>query len=241
MSETKKPSLAIVMFGLTKSLDITIETYKKHLFQILNDNTIPYSIFQHTYIFREPYVNAWSGEKAATYPNDKYLLLDAYKREVEYQEDVVKTIDFDAYYTHPTTWTGEVDPNLGKGMIRNMVLAYRSRKRAFQLLEPELDRFTHVLFIRPDLDISTDFDVDVLKYFYPNGCVMPYQDLFLGWNDKIIICEVEKAKHIGYLFDSLLQYSKHKQVVSETFLQDMLSIYEFRPCLISWKYELHRI
>lgn len=235
------PSLAIVFFGLTRGLDQTIQSLQTHLFDVLSHAKIPYAIYQHTYIFRERYENRWTGESTEAYPNDNYLLLNAQKREIEFQEDVIKAIDFDAYYTQPTTWTGEVDPELGKILIRNMILGYRSRQRAFQLLEPEIRRFTHVLFMRPDLQLMTDFDTDLLSYSMPSGVFLPEMDSFVGCNDKILLCESQNAAQIGNIVDYILSYSEQKTIVAESFLLDMLRMFNLKPCLIDLEYNVLRV
>jgi hypothetical protein len=235
------PSLAIVFFGLTRSLDQTIQSLQTHLFDILTRANIPYAIYQHTYVFRERYENRWSGESTDRYPNESYRILNARKREVEVQEDVIKTIDFDAYYRQPTIWTGEVDPELGKILIRNMILGYRSRQRAFQLLEPDLGSFTHVLFLRPDLQLATHFDTDLLSYSMPSGVFLPEMDSFVGCNDKVLLCESQNAAQIGNMGDYILSYSEQKTIVAESFFLDMLRMLNLKPCLIDLEYNVIRV
>jgi hypothetical protein len=239
----QQPKVAIVMFGLTRSLPNTIQSLQQHLFDIFSENNIEYDIYQHTYIFRNKYLNKWSKEEIDTYPNNDFTIIPALKRNIEYQEDVIETIDFDEYYTQPTTWTGEWDPNFGKYVIRNMILGYRSRKHAFQLVEPNLTQYSHVLFIRPDLELLEPFDLSIFSLLKGknNMVCIPEQDSFSGVNDKVLVCNSEAARSIGYLFDELLPYSKENQIVAENFLFRKLEEYNLKITLIDWPHRVLRM
>jgi hypothetical protein len=228
--------VAIVMFGITRSLAFTIQSLQEHIFNIFDEKNIKYDIFQHTYLFRDKYYNMWTKEDVDEYPNEDYKHINALKRDIEYQEDVIETIDFDEYYTQPTTWTGEWDPELGKHVIRNMVLGYRSRKHAFQLLEPNLKNYTHVLFIRPDIHLTKSFDLNIFTKINneSNLVVIPEQDCFNGCNDKLLFCNSVVASKIGNLYEYLLPYSQKHSIVAETFLSQKLDEHGLKVFHVDW-------
>ena len=95
----KNKKVAIIFFGLTRSLNKTINSIKKHLLQILTINSIDYDIFIHHYKIFGSYENKWSKEKTSSYVNEdiqsilnpKYELFDV-------QQDTIDIINFDEYY-----------------------------------------------------------------------------------------------------------------------------------------------
>ena len=62
--------IAIIFFGLTRSLEKTIDSFKKNLFGPLEDNSIDYDIFIHTYKIYGPYHNIWAKEHTENYKNE---------------------------------------------------------------------------------------------------------------------------------------------------------------------------
>ena len=65
-----KKRVAILFFGLTRSLNKTTESLHKNLFNHLTDNSIDYDIFIHTYKIFGSYNNEWSKEKTSNYQNE---------------------------------------------------------------------------------------------------------------------------------------------------------------------------
>jgi len=97
MNNTK---VAIIFFGLTRTLGQTIDSIKINLLTPLNENLIEYDIFIHTYKIHGPYTNMWSGESVTNYYNEdiekilnpKYFIFDD-------QETITNNINFNEYYT----------------------------------------------------------------------------------------------------------------------------------------------
>ena len=61
--------VAIILFGLTRSLSKTVDSLKENLFNVLKDNFMEYDIFIHTYKINGSYKNEWSGENTDSYIN----------------------------------------------------------------------------------------------------------------------------------------------------------------------------
>lgn len=55
--------IAIIFFGLTRSLMEIYPQLKENVFDILALNNIEYDIFIHTYQINKEYVNRWSGKE----------------------------------------------------------------------------------------------------------------------------------------------------------------------------------
>jgi hypothetical protein len=67
------PRVAIVYFGLTRSLPDTIDSMKKHVFYPILASGMEYDIYMHTYVINGPYHNRWSEENLREYDNEQYL------------------------------------------------------------------------------------------------------------------------------------------------------------------------
>jgi hypothetical protein len=130
--ENKK--VAILFFGLTRSLERTIDSIKKNLFTPLDENLIHYDIFIHTYKIIGSYYNSWSGENTNNYKNEdveqllnpKYFIFDN-------QQTIIDNIDFDEYYTKLGNWTG-MTSELTKYLIKNMCFALYSKNKSLYFL-----------------------------------------------------------------------------------------------------------
>jgi hypothetical protein len=125
--------IAIIFYGLTRSLHKTIHSIKKNLFNILDRHNIQYDIYIHTYKINGSYKNIWSGEETNNYNNEdinsllnpKYLLFDN-------QSDIENIINFNEYYTF-LNWNGFFPENLVRYMIKNLVLALYSKNKITKL------------------------------------------------------------------------------------------------------------
>lgn len=219
----RKKKVAILFFGLTRSLKKTIESLKKNLFDILTANGIDYDIFIHTYIINGPYHNKWTNEHTESYENEdiegllhpKYILKDN-------QDDVIKQIPFDDYYTKLGNWTGMSD-DMTKYLIRNMCLALYSKKQITKLFETVKGEYEYGIIIRPDLLLEGPFDTNWLHELNDSNIIVPEEDWFTGCNDRVCIGTPSIILYCGTLFDSLLDYSKQNSIVSEQFFLNKLN------------------
>jgi hypothetical protein len=106
--------VAIILFGLSRSLNKTIDSLRMNLFAPLTENGIEYDVFVHTYKIFGPYSNIWSKEFTDNYENEdiegllnpKYYIFDE-------QEKIQNSINFEEYYTNlgnwSLTWMGETE------------------------------------------------------------------------------------------------------------------------------------
>lgn len=227
MMSNKKQKIAIIFYGLTRSLNKTIFSFKKHLFQILRNNSIDYDIFIHTYKIHGEYKNKWSNEYTSNYLNEdvksllnpKYLLYNN-------QEDVVKKINFEEYYEKLGVWSGET-PEMTKYLIKNLCLALYSKKRITRLFEKHKNEYDYAIITRPDLEFTTNINVEWLKELNDNNIIIPACDSYSGCNDRFCIGKPDNVIYYGTLFDSLKEYSREISIISERYMLDMLN----RKCL----------
>jgi hypothetical protein len=215
--------VAIIFFGLTRTLGKTINSIEACLFKPLRDNSIEYDIFIHTYKIYGQYSNQWSHEKTEDYQNEdvekilkpKYFIWDN-------QEDIINSINFDEYYTKLGNWTN-LSEDMTKYLIRNMCLALYSKKQITLLFEKNISDYDYAIIIRPDTQLLNKFDVKYFNELNNNNIIIPQKDCFAGCNDRISIGTPNIILYYGKLFDELKDYSMKKSIISERYLLDKLN------------------
>jgi len=223
----QKPKVAILFFGLTRSLENTIYSIQENIFQPILDAGMEYDIFMHTYIINGEYKNRWSDENVKEYDNEQYKLLNPKYFITDIQDEILSNnIHVDDYFTNLGNWSG-FQEDLTKYLIRNMVLALYSKKRITKLLEENINEYDYVIITRPDLKFTHPIQwKEVCEVLTDKNIVIPIQDWWLGCNDKFCIAKPNIGVFVGKLYDNLLIYSKHKSINSEMFFKDMLDIFQ---------------
>lgn len=224
MSESPNNKVAIVFFGLTRTLNTTVDSIRCNLLNVLSESKIEYDIFIHTYKIHGKYENWWSREFVDNYVNEdveqllnpKYFIFDN-------QDEIIEKINFDEYYSNLGSWSHNMSSDLTKYLIRNMVLALYSKKRITELLKMHQENYEHVIFVRPDTLFLDKVCID-LNTVTNNNVIIPEIEWYSGCNDRFAICTMAVALYYGFLFDHLLEYSKHTSIISEKYLLDMLTI-----------------
>lgn len=215
--------VAIIFFGLTRTLKKTIDSIKTNLFTPLTENNLDYDIFIHTYKIFGPYYNQWSGENVENYVNEdverilspKYYICDN-------QENIINSIDFNQYYKKLGNWTG-MSPELTKYLIKNMCLALYSKKQITLLFDEHIHEYDYAIIIRPDTLLQNKIDIRYFHELNENNIIIPKQDWFSGCNDRLCIGKPNVISYYGKLFDDLKSYSEIKSITSELYLMDKLN------------------
>jgi hypothetical protein len=236
-----KPNVAIVFFGLTRSIYETIDSMQNYIFKPIIDLDMEYDIFMHTYIINGEYCNQWSNEYTTDYDNNQYKLLNPKYFITDNQEEILSNIDLEKYYTKLQSWTGYDIPST-KYLIRNMILALKSKKKIIELLEKHMDEYDYVIITRPDLKWITPIPwQEIIEKLTDTNIIIPSKDWWSGCNDKICICKPNVALYVGKSYDYLQQYSTYKSIVSEVFLKDMLDALDIEITTCEIDYETVRI
>lgn len=215
--------VAVLFFGLTRCLEKTYDSIYQNLFAPLNENSISYDIFIHTYKIFGPYHNMWSNEHTDDYNNEdveailhpKYYIYDN-------QETISNSIDFEEYYKKLGNWT-EVTPEMTKYLIRNMCLALYSKKQITILFDEKIEKYDYAIIIRPDTQLLSKIDVNWLNELDENNIIVPQKDWYQGCNDRICIGKPNIISYCGKLFDDLQPYSENKSIISERYFMDKLN------------------
>lgn len=236
---TKK--VAILFYGLTRSLDRTYESIKTNVLDELTSKNIEYDIFIHTYRINSPYFNIWASEHVTHYDNEQYKLLNAKYVIIENQDDIINMHNFEEYYSNLGNWTFiEPNPDLTKLLIRNLTIALYSKKQITELFENYKHEYTNVIIMRPDLYIHNKLDLDVIDIIDDTNIAIPAAEWFYGCNDRLCIATPEIACYYGKLYYYLLPYSKEKSIISERYLLDMLTYKNLNIIPMDIKYDTLR-
>ena len=223
MERIEKKKVAIIFFGLTRSLHKTIESLRTNLFKVLLDNSYEYDTYIHTYKIHGEYNNIWAHEHTENYINeDVETLLKPTYCIYDNQQDIVKSINFEEYYTKLGNWRLKT-PEMTKYLIRNMCLALYSKKQITKLFEKNKDEYDYAIIIRPDMMLKTKLDIKWFDELRDDTIVIPECDSYSGCNDRLCIGKVNTILYYGTLFDSLKEYSEQTSITSEGYLLDMLN------------------
>ena len=216
--------VAIIFFGLTKSLSKTIESLRNNLFNVLKENSMEYDIFIHTYKINGPYNNKWSGENTDTYVNENVeQLLNPKCVLYDNQIDIINSINFEEYYTKLGDWYEGYDNEMTKYLIRNMCLALYSKNIIINEVSKCKENYDYGIIIRPDLLLVNKINISYFKELNSSNIIIPEKGWFKGINDKICIGEINTVLYCGSLFNELKEYSTKNPINSERFLKDMIN------------------
>jgi len=226
----KKPKVAIIFFGLTRSLPDIYKNLKENVFDEITNAGLDHDIFIHTYNINGKYINKWTGEEEKKYNNDAYKILNAKYVLLDNQDDIIKKLNFEEYYSkeHLGDWFGCTCEGMNtedsvKYLIRNLVLALYSKKKITEEFEKYKGDYEYVILMRPDLKFETKLNpIKIMSLLNDDNMILPVKDTHKGCNDRICISKPKNILYYGKLYDKLLDYSNKKSIVSEVYLLDML-------------------
>ena len=216
--------VAILFFGLTRSLTNIINNLKENLFNELTKNDYIYDIFIHTYSLENPYINPWSGESINNYDNTAYEILNPKYYIIENQSKVEQKLNINSYCSNLSDWKGAAKtPEMRRYLVRNMVLALHSKKIVTNLFKEHKNEYDYVIITRPDQLLHTKINTNVFSFLNDRNIIIPYEHSYYGYNDRFCIAKPNVAIKYGSAFDVLKLYSQIGTIVSEVFMKDYLT------------------
>ena len=235
-----KRCIAICFWGLMRSLKLTLPSIQKYIFKPLKDAKIEYDIFLHTYKVKEEYNNHWAGETNVKLDNDEYKLLEPTESIVEDKEKVSKKLDLEKFRKQGNPWDGwmkhkAISESEKIAPLNNHIFYLWSLKQVTSLWEKNEDKYTHILYCRPDVTYImplnprwfTFSDVIYTPNFAKHGRTT------MKISDRMALGQPEQMKIYGNRFDEALDYSKKRQLHSETFLAHIISKHKIKLKYVS--------
>ena len=215
--------VAIIFFGLTRSLKNIYNNLTENLFNELTNNGYNYEIFIHTYSLENPYINPWSGESISNYDNTAYKILNPKYYIIENQNAVEKRLNINSYCSNLSNWKGCANtPEMKRYLVRNMVLALHSKKMVTKLFKEHKNEYDYVIITRPDQMLNTKLNTNAFSILNDKNIIIPYEHSYHGYNDRFCIAKPNVAIKYGTAFYVLKLYSQIGTVVSEVFMKDYL-------------------
>ena len=237
-----KKKIAILFWGLTRSLKMVYKSLKTNIFDVLNEHNIEYDIFLHTYILPTPYINPYVNTLIKKYDNESYKLLNPKFYILENQNKVESKLKIHKYFSNLSDWAG-CAPTIEKQcfFVRNMVLAQYSKQKVTELFMPYKNDYDYVMFTRPDQELHTKINPSLFHLLNKNNAFIPKEHSYLGVNDRLCIARPNIAIIYGNSFKFLLVYSENNAIISEVFLKHYLKINNINIIYSSIKAKLIRI
>lgn len=201
-------TLAVVMYGLPRSLRYTLSSIKKNIFADLYGTGCDIKLFLHTYRHSEVYHNRRSGEGSIILDNSEFQLLQPDNFIVD---DVVSVLKKQAaVMNNLTTYRDLWEDNYES--VQRALLALHSLKYATQLVASLPVPPAGMLILRPDLRYHDALNVSLLQYaIKTNSIVIPNWQPWGGANDRFAYGAYKPMMQVGGRYDSILAFTAQNQ------------------------------
>lgn len=219
--------VAVIFWGLTRSLKYTLESIQHNILNVLSSNQIEYDIFMHTYKINGLYSNKHAFERPTKLDPLEYKLLNPKFIIIDNQEKIIQHLNIDKYKNGRDPW------NNNYLTLQNFILALYSKNRIILSYKDKLKEYQYIFFVRPDVLYLRPFDISLLKKINNNNCLIPDFAHNGGINDRMFVSGYNNAIKYGCLFGELGNY---KFLHSETVLKKYLEKYKINIILIDFKF-----
>jgi hypothetical protein len=230
-----RKKIAVCFWGLSRSLKFTLISIEQYIFKPIKDANIDYDVFLHTYKINRKYTNPHAYEHDIKLDNNEYKLLKPTDSIVENQDNIFKKINPKKYTTKGNPWELE---NKSINTVYNVILSLWSLKQVSSLWLKNEEMYTHVMYCRPDVTYIAPLNMEWFTFtdniYMPNFARHGFNTTKV--NDRFAIGRPEQMKFYGNRFDDALEYSKKKQMHSETFLSYIIKKYNIHLKLIKFDF-----
>ena len=131
--------------------------------------------------------------------------------EIDNQDEVKRNLNLNAYKSNPDPW------NTKYVTVENFICAMYSKSRVVDMIKRSNSKFDYIIFLRPDVQYLTPLDTRIFSQANSKTLLIPDFHKYSNFNDRFCIATYENGLLYGDLFKFMLEYSKHKQLHSETF------------------------
>jgi hypothetical protein len=206
-------SIALIFYGITRSLKYTINSIETNILDVLKKNNINYTIYQHTYKVND-YNNIRNNEKKQNLDYTEYTLLNPDYLTIDTQDIVKLKLDLNKYKSHKDPW------NTNYNSVENYIFGMYSKFKATNMVTDNKTTYDYYMFIRPDCYYYQPFDINFLNKVTNNEICIPNFHLHSKYkiNDRFSLCNKYTYKLYGTIFEKLYGLSKTNSLHSETML-----------------------
>lgn len=208
--------VAIIFYGITRSLNITIMSIQENIFRVLVDHDVEYRTFLHHMIVEDVYTNLRTGENNLILNNSEWKLI---KPDVELSTSQRAFTEENAEYISLVTSFGDAHRD-GNVSTKYSVQALFSMREAV-LAAYEEESFDGMLILRPDLLYHDPIDACLLRRaIMGNFVVTPGWQRYGGTNDRFSFGAWDPMMTVGTRFNAVRNYllSVKQPFLTENFL-----------------------
>ena len=109
-------------------------------------------------------------------------------------------------------------------LVRNYLCALKSEEMVYNMVISTKNDYDFILYIRPDLNITTSFDIDWLSLNF--DIILPNYDFYEGFSNIFVLMPFNKAKPYSMKFNELVEYRKNiGRIVGEKYLKHIVEKY----------------
>jgi hypothetical protein len=229
------PDVAICYWGMSRSTRHVYQSHYKHIFDILKNAGLSYDTYFHTWDVNVNIIWDWISDVLPD--KDEYKFLQPTKYKVENQDEFLSTIDMADYFSHEDARSGK-DWNIH--LVRNHLCALQSQKRVTQMMLDSGKTYTHVLYVRPDVEIEVDLPLDILQNLKPKHIAIPDFDHWEGYNGRGAILRFEDCVPYSHRINEIKEFRKNiSYITSEKYTKYIVDkYYTFVP--MPFKFDIIR-
>ena len=210
--------VAICFFGLTRSLNYTLDSIEENIFTPLKNSNIKYDIILHTYNLKFIKMER-SGENNKLNTEEwKLLNPDYYK--IDNQDEFDNSYNYEYIKKFGDAW------NTNFQNTKNFIRQLNSLKQVFKLAKNSKSTYDCYLFIRPDLKYTKKLDVtQIYNASMQNKSIfIPSWHKWGGVNDRMALGCHNTIKFYANRLDDVSDYleTTKKPLHAEKFLKFVL-------------------
>lgn len=227
--------IAVCYWGLVRTLREVYPSQKKYVFNPLDECSIEYDTYIHTWIVDKNLV--WNRVMKKQNDYDSMDIIEPKSKQIDVQSDFFQTLHReDYYYDGQREW----DPQL----LNNHLCALESQKRSVELCLASGEEYDYVMFLRPDALINKRLPVERIfrEHFVlePNTIILPNFNHWEGYNDQFAIVPFSLVKEYSHRIDGIAEFRKTQgRIVAEKYVKYVVDRH-FKPVFADFHFDLLR-
>lgn len=226
-------NIAICYWGMTRSTKFIYKSHTEKLYTILKNNNINFKVFMHTWKVENDQNIIWENAIRIPIDYEEYKLLQPDYYKIDDQKIFKDQINFSEYFNKELyeKYGGDTPHEWRPQLIMNHLCALESQKRVHQMVNDTGEEFDFIIYVRPDVNITNNFNVNWLKENF--DVMIPNTDHNEGLNDRFAILPFNKALKYSTRIDEIIEFRKnHGRIVSEKYVKYIIDKYYSKCKLI---------
>ena len=236
--------ISICYWGMTRSTKFTYNSHIKYLFDILKNNNIDYDIFMHTWKTNNDENIIWENPCNVKVDYEEYKLLNPAFYKIDVQDDFLQTINFNNYFNEELykKYGDNINYEWIPQLILNHLCSLESQKRVYNMVldnSNSINNYDFIIFIRPDVELFTDFDINWLNSSY--DITLLNYDHYEGLNDRFAIIPFNKSSKYAERINEIIEFRKNNgRIVSEKYVKFIVNKYYNNVNFVDFKMRIKR-